>query len=88
MTLRTCQNCVQHRGARSRVEGLVARARESSAWSRALEVELMTADDPPEFTRAWAVYRAAPLERAPALLETLKEAKAEAVAAAKKESGD
>ncbi|MDJ0521288.1 MAG: hypothetical protein QNJ90_04365 [Planctomycetota bacterium] len=72
-------------GARSRVDGMVDAARQRGSWSRALELELMTADDPPTFTRAWAVYRGAPVERAPSLLETLQEAKADATAT---EEGD
>ncbi len=72
--------------ARERVDGLVATARESGSWSRALDLELLTADDPPAFTRAWSVYRAAPPDRATALLESIQEAKEEAAAA--KESSD
>ena len=79
-------------GARGRVDGLVAQAQDAASWSRALELELLTADDAPEYTRAWAVYRAAPPERAAALLQTIQDAKEEAAkqAAAKaaaKESG-
>ena len=64
--------------ARARIERLVAQARQEGAWLHALELEIVTADDPPAFSRAWEVYRAAPSEGAAALLESLQEAKTSA----------
>lgn len=72
--------------SRAQVDRLVAKARQEGAWSRALEVELLTADDVPDFQRAWAVYRAAPVERSQSLLDSITAAKAAASAA--KGSGD
>ena len=77
-------------GARARVDALVTTARQEGSWSRALELELMTADDPGDFARAWSVYRAAPTGVAPGLLEAIQEAKADAAekAAAADQEGD
>lgn len=63
-------------GGRTQVEELVAQARTAGRWAWALELELLSADDPPTFSRAWALYRAAPVDRAPGLLEAIQEARA------------
>lgn len=65
-------------GPRGRVDGLVAAARDAGRWSRALEMELFTADDPGNFSRAWAVYRQVPAEQSAALLPLLQDAQAAA----------
>lgn len=63
--------------SRTRVSALVAEARRAHAWARALELELLTADDPPTFERAWTVYKQAPHDQAPAMLEAIQEARAD-----------
>lgn len=63
--------------ARGRVDGLVRVARQGGSWGRALDIELLTADDPGTFARAWNLYRAAPTSSAPGLLETIREAQSD-----------
>jgi hypothetical protein len=57
-------------------------------WGHALATELRTADDPPTFSRAWALYRRAPAERAEELLQDIVEARAEVAEEPDAESGD
>ena len=52
-------------------------ARSEGRWSRAMDLELRAADDPPTFQRAWALYQAAPPEFAPDLLDEIKDARAD-----------
>lgn len=63
---------------RKRVDELIAAAKSADKWIRALSLELDTADDPPAYLRAWSLYAAAPVARAPALLEGLQAAQAAA----------
>ena len=62
---------------RRQVESWVAEARSEGRWSRAMDLELLAADDPPTFQRAWALYQAAPPEFAPDLLDEIKDARAD-----------
>lgn len=62
---------------RARVDGLVREAKSEGHWSRALDIELLSADDAPAFSQAWALYQDAPVERAPDLLEAIQEARAD-----------
>jgi hypothetical protein len=64
-------------GPRARVSALVEAARRAGDWERALELEILAADDAPAYARAWAVYEAAPHDRAPALLDSVLEARKE-----------
>ena len=57
---------------RMRVE---SEGRDRPDWDRALEIELVTADDPPAFKRAWDVYKRADARAAEDLLERLQEAR-------------
>ena len=63
---------------RKRVDQLIAEAKSAAKWTRALKLELDTADDPPAFQRAWALYASAPVDWAPTLLEELQDAQADA----------
>ncbi len=63
--------------AREQVSTWTAAAQQREEWGRALELELITADDPPAFTRAFAVYKAAPPLFAPDLLEEIQDARAD-----------
>lgn len=60
---------------RARVNGWVVEAKAEGRWRRALGLELLSADDPPAFTRAWALYQGAPVELAPELLDDIKGAR-------------
>ena len=62
---------------RGQVDQWVSQAQADGRWSRALTLELLAADDPPTFTRAWAVYQAAPPEFAPDLLDDIQDARSE-----------
>ena len=60
-----------------------ARLLSGAAWDerdyeRAVEIELLVADDVPRYLRAWERYDQAPPKEAPDLLELILEAKAEA----------
>jgi len=72
--------------ARDRVSRLVAEARAQQHWGRALAIEVTTADDPPTYARAWALYRQAPADRAAGLLASLRAAKTATATA--REKGD
>lgn len=61
--------------ARAAVGLQTAAAVAAGRWHRAVAIELMTAEDPPAYRGAWAVYRDAPPDRAPALLEAITDAK-------------
>ncbi len=50
-------------------------AKRAGRWERAVEIELQAAGDPPTFAAAWALYRAAPADRAPGLLKAITAAK-------------
>lgn len=62
--------------ARTKVTLQTDAAKQEGLWSRAVQIELMTADDPPAYAGAWAVYRAAPPDQAPDLLAAITDAKA------------
>jgi len=64
---------------RARVTTWVSEARAAGLWSRAMTLELLSADDPPTYARAWALYRDAPVELAPDLLEDIKDARKDAL---------
>ncbi len=52
-------------------------AQREGRWSRALEIEMLTADDPPAYSAAWSVYRDAPPDVAPDLLTTITDARSD-----------
>lgn len=62
-------------GPRGDVAALVEEATRAGLWQRAVQIELITADDPPAYRAAWAIYRAATPVDAPALLEAIQAAK-------------
>jgi hypothetical protein len=63
--------------ARAEVDAIVQEARDTGAWLRAAQAEIAAADDPPEYGKAWEVYRAAPAQIAPGLLEEVTDAREE-----------
>jgi hypothetical protein len=46
-------------------------------WTGAAGVEIVAADDPPEFRAAWALYEAAPPDHAEGVLAEIREAREE-----------
>lgn len=60
---------------RAQVDSWAQEAQAEGHWLRAVTLELQSADDPPAYVRAWAVYRAAPVEIAPDLLEAITDAR-------------
>lgn len=75
---------------RARISEWSETAQRNGEWGRALELELVTADDPPAYERAWGVYKRAPSLRATDLLEEIQDARAahaEDAAASSKGSG-
>jgi len=74
--------------SRARVEALVAEAKGLGKWTQALRLELKTADDPPAYKLAWALYASAPVDRASALLGDIKDAQADAKEAAAEAGGE
>lgn len=60
---------------RAEVTALVQSALGRGDWSRALEIELLTADDAPTYSRAWALYEQAPLAEGPGLLQEIHDAR-------------
>ena len=48
---------------------------EANRWTEAVELELVAADDPPEFAGAWTVYAAAPVWKVTALRELIEDAR-------------
>jgi hypothetical protein len=50
-------------------------AKASRHWERAVQIELQAAGDAPAYEAAWALYRAAPADRAPGLLKAITAAK-------------
>jgi hypothetical protein len=61
--------------AKTMLRAAVQRAEGKDRWSRATELALASAEDPPQFAEAWEVYRRAPPDEAPALLEQIQEAR-------------
>lgn len=61
--------------ARRTVSARAEAAQRAGLWMRAVQIELTTADDPPAYTQAWAVYRAAPPDQAPEVLKAITDAK-------------
>ena len=61
--------------ARAEVATEVEAASQAGRWQRAVEIEILTADDAPDFRRAWAVYRAAPPDVGSELLAAILAAK-------------
>lgn len=60
--------------ARARVEAVVKAAESEGAWSRAVNVALVTAADAPTYAAAWAVYERAPTKEALGLYRTIQKA--------------
>ena len=76
---------------RRRVEALSAEALRGGTVQRAVQIEILAADDPPRYSGAWRIYREVPENRAPAVLEAIREAReehAERLAEDAAEAGD
>jgi len=63
--------------ARGRVDALVAAAREDGDWGRMAKIQILTADDPPKYAAAWAVYEETPPSEAQDVLDLIVEARGE-----------
>jgi len=63
--------------ARGRVTELVQQALRDRHWERAVEMELLTAEDAPAYAAAWALYDDAPPNKAEDVLQAITEARAE-----------
>jgi hypothetical protein len=63
---------------RRRVDGLTEQAAAKGDYARALEVELVAADDAPTFAGAWRVYEEAPADESATLLEKIRKAREKA----------
>ncbi len=61
--------------ARARVTALSSKEMGLRHWTRAADVEIAAADDPPAFSGAWAVYEKTPPDEALAVLTTIRKAK-------------
>lgn len=61
--------------ARAQVTRQTEAATRQNLWLRAVEIELLSADDPPDYRRAWAIYRQAPADQGSDLLEAITAAK-------------
>jgi endonuclease YncB( thermonuclease family) len=68
--------------ARAMLRAAVQRAEGKDRWSRAMDLAIGAAEDPPEFAGAWELYRRAPPDEAPALLEQIRKAREAHVAKA------
>ena len=62
---------------RGRVKTLVEASIDERDWDRAVEVELLTAEDAPTYAAAWAVYDRAPPQDAVSALAAIGEARSE-----------
>ncbi len=60
---------------RASLDAWTAKLEHDSEWVRAAEVQMMAADDAPAFRAAWDVYRRAPPDEAPAVLEAIGKAR-------------
>ena len=63
--------------ARGRVSELVEARIDKRDWDRAIELELLTAEDAPTYAAAWALYDRAPPNKAPDVLEAIGEARSD-----------
>lgn len=63
--------------ARGRVDELVQEELRRRDWERAVEIELLAADDAPAYEAAWALYEDAPPHKAHDLLQAIDEARRE-----------
>ena len=63
--------------ARGQVSDLVRAGIGENDWDRAVEIELLTADDAPTYAAAWAVYDRAPANKAAAVLTAIGEARSD-----------
>lgn len=63
----------------AKVDAVASRAEAETPprWKRSVEVHLLTAKDPPEFSAAWDVYRRAPPDDALDILEAIQDARKE-----------
>jgi len=64
--------------ARLRGRKLAERAEKEGDWERAVEIEILLAEDAPHYHRAWEIYDRAPPTKAPQLLELIADARDEA----------
>jgi hypothetical protein len=62
---------------RARVDALVEQAKGKEEWERAAEIEILAANDAPEFKAAWEVYKSAPPDPALDVLAEIQKARAE-----------
>ncbi len=74
--------------SRAAIDTLVVDTVAERNWERAMDIEIMTADDPPKpgdpverttLSKAWALYRAAPPNKASDLREMIQDARDEAL---------
>lgn len=61
--------------ARARVDAATSAAESNRKWTRAVEIQIDAADDPPAFKGAWAVYDRTPPKDALAVLEAITKAR-------------
>ncbi len=64
--------------ARGRVQALVKAALVEDDWGRAVEIEILAAEDAPTYQAAWDLYSGAPPRRAESLLEAITGARGDA----------
>jgi len=64
---------------RRRVDRLTTAAAAKGDHARALEIQILTAEDPKTLKGAWRVYHGAPPDEAAGLLETLRKAREKAL---------
>jgi hypothetical protein len=62
---------------RQRVDRLSAEALRDGTVQRAVQIEILAADDAPAFSGAWRLYREVPQNRAPSVLEAIRDARKE-----------
>ena len=70
--------------AQAKVAEIATAAEGRGEWTRAAEIHVVAAKDPPEFSAAWDVYRRAPPKDALAVLETIQQARKDLEEAAAK----
>ena len=63
--------------ARGQVAALVEASVAENDWDRAVELELLTAEDAPTYAAAWVVYDRAPPSKAEAVLAAIVEARSD-----------
>jgi hypothetical protein len=60
---------------RARLQAAVAQAQEKGDWDDAAEILILSADDPPKYAEAWALYEKAPPSDAEDVLEEIRKAR-------------